>query len=40
MKIKWYKYTRGEKKFAGLPELKEQLERDEQEIRAYFKQKG
>ena len=39
MKIKWYKYTRGEKKFAGLSELKKQLEQDEQEIRTYFNEK-
>lgn len=34
--IKWYKYTRGEIKFAGLEQLKKQLEQDEAEIRAYF----
>lgn len=36
--IKWYKYTRGEKKFAGLAELKKQLEADQKEIKAYFDQ--
>lgn len=34
--IKWYKYTRGEIKFAGLPELKTQLEKDQREIKKYF----
>ena len=36
MKIKWYKYTRGEIKFANLDELKKQLEKDQEEIKAYF----
>ena len=36
MTIKWYLYTRGEVKFAGLDELKEQLKRDENRIKAYF----
>ena len=36
MEIKWYKYTRGEKKFASLDELKEQLKKDQDEIKAYF----
>lgn len=36
MTIKWYLYTRGEVKFAGLDELKEQLKRDENQIKAYF----
>lgn len=34
--VAWYKFLRGEEKFAGLEELKEQLVRDEQETRAYF----
>lgn len=38
VKIKWYKYTRGEIKFAGLAELKQQLTADEEEIKDYFKQ--
>ncbi len=36
IEIKWYKYTRGEIKFAGLDELREQLEKDQNEIKAYF----
>lgn len=36
--IKWYKYTRGEKKFSGLAELKQQLEKDQKEIKNYFNQ--
>lgn len=36
IEIKWYKYTRGEVKFNGLPALKAQLERDQQEIKTYF----
>lgn len=36
MKIEWYKYTRGEVKFANLTELKKQLEKDQREIKAYF----
>lgn len=36
MKIKWYKYTRGEIKFASLDELRAQLEKDKKEIKAYF----
>ena len=36
IEIKWYKYTRGEIKFAGLDELREQLEKDQDEIKAYF----
>ena len=36
IKIKWYKYTRGEIKFAGLDELKKQLEKDQKEIKEYF----
>lgn len=38
MIIKWYKYTRGEKKFASLDELKQQLEKDKKEIKNYFSQ--
>lgn len=36
MIIKWYKYTRGEIKFDGLPALKKQLEKDQTEIKTYF----
>lgn len=36
MVIKWYKYTRGEIKFANLNELKKQMKQDEVEIKAYF----
>lgn len=36
MKIKWYKYTRGEVKFDSLDELKDQLMKDKTEIKAYF----
>ncbi len=36
IKIKWYKYTRGEIKFSGLPALKRQLEKDQRQIEAYF----
>lgn len=36
MTIKWYKYTRGEIKFADLTSLKEQLEQDKIEIKKYF----
>lgn len=39
IKIKWYKYTRGEIKFSGLPALKRQLEKDRRQIKAYFAQK-
>lgn len=39
IKIKWYKYTRGEIKFSGLPALKQQLENDQRQIKAYFAQK-
>ena len=35
--IEWYHYTRGEIKFSSLDELKEQLIKDEKEIRKYFK---
>ncbi|EEJ73001.1 riboflavin biosynthesis protein RibF [Lactobacillus ultunensis] len=38
MKIKWYKYTRGEVKFDSLDELKDQLMKDKTEIKAYFDQ--
>lgn len=38
IKIKWYKYTRGEIKFKNLDELKKQLEKDEIEIKKYFDQ--
>lgn len=34
--IKWYKYTRGEEKFAGLDELKEQLHKDKEVVEEYF----
>lgn len=34
--IKWYKYTRGEEKFAGLDELKEQLHKDKKVVEEYF----
>ncbi|WP_278340568.1 riboflavin biosynthesis protein RibF [Lactobacillus acetotolerans] len=36
MIIKWYKYTRGEIKFSGLQALKDQLKRDQKQIKAYF----
>lgn len=36
IKIKWYKYTRGEIKFDSLAALKTQLEHDQKEIKAYF----
>lgn len=36
MVIKWYKYTRGEIKFANLNALKKQMARDEEEIKAFF----
>lgn len=36
MEIKWYHYTRGEIKFNSLAELKQQLEKDKAEIKAYF----
>lgn len=36
MKIKWYKYTRGEVKFDSLEELKKQLIKDKTEIKHYF----
>lgn len=36
IKIKWYKYTRGEIKFSGLGALKTQLEHDQKQIKAYF----
>ncbi|BDR60621.1 riboflavin biosynthesis protein RibF [Lactobacillus xylocopicola] len=36
MVIKWYKYTRGEIKFANLAELRAQMAKDEAEIKAYF----
>lgn len=39
IKIKWYKYTRDEIKFSGLPALKKQLEKDQCQIKAYFAQK-
>lgn len=39
IKIKWYKYTRDEIKFSGLPALKKQLEKDQRQIKAYFAQK-
>ncbi|WEV38059.1 riboflavin biosynthesis protein RibF [Lactobacillus sp. ESL0680] len=39
MVIKWYKYTRGEIKFANLAELKKQMAHDEAEIKAYFADK-
>ncbi|MDF7668216.1 riboflavin biosynthesis protein RibF [Lactobacillus sp. ESL0703] len=39
MIIKWYKYTRGEIKFANLAELKKQMAHDEAEIKAYFADK-
>lgn len=39
MVIKWYKYTRGEIKFASLNELKKQMKQDEVEIKAYFAEK-
>lgn len=38
--IKWYQYTRGEIKFNSLTELKHQLERDQQQIKAYFAQQS
>lgn len=37
MKIKWYKYTRSEIKFSSLTALKNKLEQDRTEIKAYFK---
>ena len=40
MAIKWYKYTRGEIKFANLDDLKKQMEADETEIKAYFAQQS
>ncbi|MCO6530532.1 riboflavin biosynthesis protein RibF [Lactobacillus panisapium] len=40
MVIKWYKYTRGEIKFANLNELKMQMKQDEAEIKAYFAQRN
>lgn len=40
IKIKWYKYTRGEIKFSGLEELKKQLEKDQIEIEHYFAQEA
>ncbi|MDF7683227.1 riboflavin biosynthesis protein RibF [Lactobacillus sp. ESL0679] len=39
MIIKWYKYTRGEIKFADLAGLKKQMAHDEAEIKAYFADK-
>lgn len=36
MTIKWYKYTRGEIKFDSLEALKDQLKRDQIEIKNYF----
>lgn len=36
MTIKWYKYTRGEVKFASLAELKKKLTQDKIEIKNYF----
>ena len=36
MVIKWYKYTRGEIKFANLKELTQQMSQDEAEIKNYF----
>lgn len=36
IEIKWYKYTRGEIKFDSLDALKEQLNKDQQEIKSYF----
>lgn len=36
MVIKWYKYTRGEIKFAGLNQLKARMQKDKAEINAYF----
>ena len=36
MVIKWYKYTRGEIKFANLKELTQQMSQDETEIKNYF----
>ncbi|WEV70279.1 riboflavin biosynthesis protein RibF [Lactobacillus sp. ESL0785] len=39
MIIKWYKYTRGEIKFADLAGLKKQMMQDKAEIKAYFANK-
>ncbi|RHW48590.1 riboflavin biosynthesis protein RibF [Lactobacillus bombicola] len=36
--IKWYKYTRGEIKFANLNQLKEQMKQDKLKITDYFEQ--
>lgn len=38
IKVKWYKYTRGEVKFSGLPALKKQLQKDKAEIKRYFEE--
>ncbi|WEV40797.1 riboflavin biosynthesis protein RibF [Lactobacillus sp. ESL0681] len=37
--IKWYKYTRGEIKFADLAGLKKQMAQDEVQIKTYFAQR-
>ena len=37
MTIAWYKYMRGNIKFAGIPELSAQLKKDQQNIQNYFK---
>ena len=37
MTIAWYKYMRGNIKFAGIPELSAQLKKDQQNIKNYFK---
>ncbi|QNQ80337.1 riboflavin biosynthesis protein RibF [Lactobacillus sp. PV034] len=36
MTIAWYKFIRGNIKFAGIPELRAQLEKDQANIQAYF----
>lgn len=36
MTIAWYKYMRGNIKFAGIPELKAQLKKDQENIQNYF----
>ena len=39
MTIAWYKYMRGNIKFAGIPELSAQLKKDQENIQNYFKSK-